>query len=299
MARVGVPVIDMQKVEGLEEKIVKAFEEWGCFRMVNHGVPPQLLAEMKVVVASLFDLPEDIESQTTYTKHGMGYIRRGLINSFYESLGIGNISSSEDFCDNLDVSTHQRKTIYNYINAIHDLAQHLGRKLMKGNGLEGDLFDGWCCELRMNKYHFCHESVGLLGSESHSDPSFLTILQDDENMNGLQVVDKYSGEFVSLDHVPGTLVVNAGDIGKLAKYLEQREILQCDSQSMLFGTRNTLFDFMLGPTDSKVEAPSNLLDSDHPRLYVPVDYKEYRKVRTSKRVITGAGADLFLVNSPP
>ncbi|MFS7921684.1 putative non-hem dioxygenase domain, isopenicillin N synthase [Helianthus anomalus] len=114
MARVGVPVIDMQKAEALEEEIVKAFEEWGCFRMVNHGVPPQLMAEMKTVVASLFDLPEEIQSRDTYTKHGMGYTRQGLTNPFHESFGIRNISSSDDFCGNLDVSTHQRYTKKNF-----------------------------------------------------------------------------------------------------------------------------------------------------------------------------------------
>lgn len=86
---------------------------------------------------------------------------------------------------------------------------------MEGCGLTGDLFDGWCCQLRLNKYHFCPESIGLNGTPTHTDPSFLTILQDDEDVNGLQVVDKVSGEFVPFDHVPGTLAINIGDIGKV------------------------------------------------------------------------------------
>ncbi|MFS7921685.1 putative oxoglutarate/iron-dependent dioxygenase, isopenicillin N synthase [Helianthus anomalus] len=191
-----------------------------------------------------------------------------------------------------------RKTIYKYKNAISDLAQLLGRKLMKGNGLVGDLFDGWCCELRMNKYHFCDESVGLLGSDLHSDPSFLTIVQDDENVNGLQVVDKYSGEFVPLDHIPGSLVVNIGDIGKIwsnGRYCNVGHRVCCFEPKI----RYSIALFMLGPNDTKVEAPSTLVDSNHPRLYVPVDFKEYRHVRTSRRAITGGGPDLFLFNSTP
>ncbi|MFS7921672.1 putative gibberellin 3-beta-dioxygenase [Helianthus anomalus] len=112
MARVGVPVIDMQKDEGSSEEIVKAFEEWGCFRMVNHGVPSQLMADMKAVTASLFDLPEEIQDGTANTKHGMGYVKRGVINPFYEGLSIGNILAVHNLCDNLVFSTHQRYAFF-------------------------------------------------------------------------------------------------------------------------------------------------------------------------------------------
>ncbi|KAF5814697.1 putative gibberellin 3-beta-dioxygenase [Helianthus annuus] len=299
MARVRVPVIDMQKVEGSSEEIVKAFEEWGCFRMVNHGVPSQLMADMKALTASLFDLPEEIQDEMANTKHGMGYIKRGVINPFYESLSISNILSIDNLCDNLVVSTHQREIIYKYTQAIHDLARLLGHKLMKGHGLVGDLFDdGWCCELRMIKYHFCQESVGLSGTDLHSDHTFLTILLDDENLNGLQVVDKYSGEFVTIDHVPDTLVVNVGDIGKIwsnGRYCNVLHKVRCLEPKVCY----SIAFFMFGPTDTKVEAPSKLVDTDHPRLYVPFDYKEYKQVRTTKRAITGGAVDLFSINSTP
>ena len=49
----------------------------------------------------------------------------------------------------------------------------------------------------------------------HSDPGFLTILQDDELVNGLEVVNQYTGELVSVNPVPGTLVVNIGDVAKI------------------------------------------------------------------------------------
>ncbi|KAJ0801529.1 putative gibberellin 3-beta-dioxygenase [Helianthus annuus] len=270
MARVGVPVIDMQKVEGSSGEIVKAFEEWGCFRMVNHGVPSQLMADMKAVTASLFDLPEKIQDGAANTKHGMGYIKRGVINPFCEGLSISNILSVDNLCDNLVVSTHQREIIHKYTKAIHDLARLLGRKLMKGHGLIGDLFDGWCCELRMIKYHFCQESVGLSGTDLHSDHTFLTILLDDENLNGLQIWS--NGRYCNVLHK-----------------------VRCLEPKVCY----SIAFFMFGPTDTKVEAPSKLVDTDHPRLYVPFDYKEYKQVRTSKRAITGGAVDLFSINSTP
>lgn len=50
----------------------------------------------------------------------------------------------------------------------------------------------------------------------HTDSGILTILQDDGNVSGLELVDK-SGAFVSIDPWPGTLLVNLGDIAKVGK----------------------------------------------------------------------------------
>ncbi|KAD4179017.1 hypothetical protein E3N88_27608 [Mikania micrantha] len=296
MAMQGVPVIDMQKVDGLGEELVKACEEWGCFRMVNHGIPVELMAEMKVVTASLFDLPEEVKRRTVDIGPGNGYVPRNAISSFYEGFSIDRISSTNKFCDRLDVSTHQREIIYRYIKAIRDLAGHLGRKLMEGSGLAGDLFDGWWCQLRMNKYHYCAESVGLAGAGLHCDPSFLTILQDDEHVNGLQVVDKLSGEFTPVDYVPGTLVVNVGDIGKIwsnGRYYNVKHRIWCFEPK----TRYSIALFVFGPTHKKIEAPSEFVDLKHPRLYVPIDADEYRLFRYANEMRTGDAVDLFRTNS--
>ncbi|KAK1431068.1 hypothetical protein QVD17_14284 [Tagetes erecta] len=294
MATEGVPVIDMQKVAGLGEDIVKACEEWGCFRIINHGVPAELMAEMKVVAASLFDLPEEIKRRTIDPGPGKGYVGRNAISPFYEGFSIDQISSTNEFCDRLDVTAHQREIINRYIKTIRDLAGHIGQKLLEGSGLEGDLFDGWWCQLRMNKYHYCPESVGLTGAGLHSDPSFLTILQDDESVNGLQIVDKLSGDFVPVNHVPGTLAVNVGDIGKLwsnGRYYNVKHRIWCFEPK----TRYSIGLFVFGPTGIKIEAPSTLVDAIHPRLYVPIDAEEYRHVRYSMEMRTGGALDLFRI----
>ncbi|KAM0009312.1 putative gibberellin 3-beta-dioxygenase [Helianthus debilis subsp. tardiflorus] len=293
MARERVPVIDMQKVEGLGKEIRKACEEWGCFRILNHGIPVELMVEMKAVCASIFDLPEEIKRRTADPRPGKGYDGRYAISPFYEGFSIDDISSTNDFCNCLDASTHQREIIQRYIKAIHDLAGHLGRKLMEGSGLDGDLFDGWWCQLRINKYHYCLESVGLVGARLHTDASFLTILQDDENVNGLQIVDKISGEFAPVNYVPGTLVIIVGDIGKIwsnGRYYNVNHRAMCFEPK----TRYSIGFFVNGPTDKKIEAPSKLVDSsEHPRLYVPVDVDEYIHLRFSTEMRTGGAVDLF------
>nr|XP_043628866.1 2-oxoglutarate-dependent dioxygenase DAO-like [Erigeron canadensis] len=292
MGREGVPVIDMQKIDQMGKEIVKACEEWGCFRMVNHVVPTELMAEMKVVAASLFDLPSEIKTRTTSSVRGKGYIGCDPRTPFFESFSIDDISSIDEFCDHLAISPSQREVIYKYTKAIRDLAGILGRKMKEGNGLSGDLFDDqWCYQFRMNKYHYTSETIGLPGIHMHSDSTFLTILLEDD-VNGLQIVDNDTGEFVPVDPVPNSLIANVGDIGKAwsnGRFCSAKHIEWCYEAK----TRYTIPLFILGPKDKKVEAPSEFIDSEHPRRYVPIEFEEYKQFRMSSKLSTDDALDLF------
>lgn len=101
----------------------------------------------------------------------------------------------------------------------------IGNKLAETMGLGGDLFKEWPCQFRINKYNFTPETVGSPGVQIHTDSSFLTILQDDENVGGLEVMDK-SGAFVAVDPMPGTLLVNLGDIATVGKSTNALKIFQ-------------------------------------------------------------------------
>nr|GEX60735.1 2-oxoglutarate-dependent dioxygenase DAO-like [Tanacetum cinerariifolium] len=91
------------------------------------------MAEMKAVVASLFDYPEEIKMRTVHVELGKGYVERNLASSFFEGFSIDDISLSGEFCDRIDASPHQREIIKKYIKAIRDLARLLGLKLMEGS----------------------------------------------------------------------------------------------------------------------------------------------------------------------
>lgn len=88
-------------------------------------------------------------------------------------------------------------------------------KIVEAMGLSTLSFEAWPCQFRINKYNFTPETVGSTGVQIHTDSSFLTILQDDENVGGLEVMNK-SGEFVAVEPVPGSLVVNFGDIATVS-----------------------------------------------------------------------------------
>uniref|UniRef100_A0A6N2MUW6 Fe2OG dioxygenase domain-containing protein n=1 Tax=Salix viminalis TaxID=40686 RepID=A0A6N2MUW6_SALVM len=214
MGEGGVPIIDLHEFPGQYEKLRRACVEWGCFRIVNHSISSTLMADMKMVVGSLLDLPFDVKNRNTDVIAGSGYMAPSKVNPLYEALGLYDIGSSqavETFCAQLDASPYQREVIEMYAKAIHGAAMDIARKLAESMGLNGNLFESWISQFRINKYSFTPETIGSSGVQIHTDSGFLTILQDDENVGGLEVMDP-SGVYIAVDPSPGTLLVNLGDI---------------------------------------------------------------------------------------
>jgi len=107
--------------------------------------------------------------------------------------------------------------IKSYAAKLHELAVDIASKIAESMGLAGCSFNEWTCLLRPNKYSFTQETVGSSGVFTHTDTSFLTVLQEDESVGGLEMMlDQSSGEFVAVDPVPGSFLVNLGDVAKVS-----------------------------------------------------------------------------------
>ncbi|KAG5235770.1 adventitious rooting related oxygenase family protein [Salix suchowensis] len=297
MGESGVPVIDLHEFPGQYEKLRRACVEWGCFRIVNHSISSTLMADMKRVVGSLLDLPFDVKNRNIDVIAGSGYMAPSKVNPLYEALGLYDIGSSqavETFCAQLDASPYQREVIEMYAKAIHGAAMDIARKLAESMGLNGNLFESWISQFRINKYSFTPETIGSSGVQIHTDSGFLTILQDDENVGGLEVMDP-SGVYIAVDPSPGTLLVNLGDIATAWSNGRLRNVkhrVQCKESTI----RISIASFLVGPRD-EVEAPPELVDSEHPRLYVSFTYEDYRKLRLTTKLPAGEALELKRIQS--
>nr|GEX60734.1 2-oxoglutarate-dependent dioxygenase DAO-like [Tanacetum cinerariifolium] len=103
------------------------------------------------------------------------------------------------------------------------------------------------------------------------------ILQDDEDVNGLQLTDKNSFPLI---------LFRAWSNGR---YWTAKHRVRCFEPK----TRYSIALFVLGPNDKMIEAPSQFVDLEHPRYYVPIDPKKYRDVRVTHQVRTGVALELF------
>ncbi|XP_059663967.1 2-oxoglutarate-dependent dioxygenase DAO-like [Cornus florida] len=290
-----IPMIDMQKFPGESGKLVAACEEWGCFRIINHGIPATMLSEMQFISRSLLDLPVETKRLYGEAVGGKGYSPPLEASPLLEGLDVYDMASPgavNALCSHLHVSPHQRETIMKYTAAIHELAMTLGSRLGESMGFCSDLFKGWPCRFRLNKYHFSPQTVGSTGAPMHSDAGFLTVVHDDEIVNGLEAVDKKTGVLFPIDPMPGTLLVNVGDLAKAwsnGRFCNVKHRVQCNEGTI----RTSMACFVLGPKEEKVEAPPQLVDSDHPRLFIPFTFQEYINLRISTRSPTGEALQLL------
>ncbi|KAL8125332.1 2-oxoglutarate-dependent dioxygenase DAO-like isoform X1 [Apium graveolens] len=293
----SIPVIDLEDFPAQSSKLVQAGEEWGCFRLVNHHniLSVTLMSDMKSVVQSLQDFPPEIKCRNTGIIHGSWYITPSLANPLYEAFGL-YMSCPEDvnfFCSQLNVSPSQRETINKYTKAVHELLVEISGKLADALGISGFTIEGWPCLFRINQFNFAKETIGSSGFKIHTDSGFLAIVQDDEGVSGLEVMDK-SGAFIPIDPWPGALVVNLGDVAKAWSNGRLRTVkhrVQCKEGS----SRYSIAAF-LGPSNQIVEAPPELVDDAHPRLYAPFTFEDYRNLRFSTKLNDGEALNLLLID---
>ncbi|KAK8949494.1 Gibberellin 3-beta-dioxygenase 4 [Platanthera zijinensis] len=287
------PVIDLANFPKELEKLAAAATGLGSFRIVNHGMSPMLTEEMKIVTRSLFKLPAEARRRSVNDNiHGGGYISLSELR-FLEAFSIYDASSMTDihtFCSLLDTTTQQRcdlkvysEIISAYIEKLHDVVVNVARKVAESVGyiLADFSFDEWPCLARLNFFNFkVEEDIGCIGVPAHTDSGFLSVLQEDVSVGGLEIMNS-NGNFVSIDPVPGTLIVNIGDVGKVVKVWSNGRLQNAKHRVICKDAKSriSINMFLLAAKDDKVETEAIFVDSEHPRIYQTFILSEYRKLR--------------------
>ncbi|KAH0460847.1 hypothetical protein IEQ34_008422 [Dendrobium chrysotoxum] len=291
---ISVPVIDLTDFPSERSKLAAASTVLGCFRVVNHGIPEAMRADMKAAVRSLFEISAEAKLRNVDIIPGSGYRPPSTSNPFYEAFGLYNAASTSDvraFCSLLEASPFHQEIISSYASKLHALIVDIASKVADSLGLVGYSFQDWPCQFRLNKYNFTNETVGSPGVQIHTDSGFLTVLQEDESVGGLEIMDS-TGNFMVVDPVPGSFLVNLGDIAKVwsnGRLHNIKHRVQCKEAL----PRISIALFMLAPKDDKVEPQQDFIDFEHPRLYQTFSFKEYRKLRLSPEASAGEALSLL------
>ncbi|KAK9164818.1 hypothetical protein Scep_000009 [Stephania cephalantha] len=304
-----IPVIDLRGSDELQvqHQLVEACKEWGCFRLINHGVPLPLMHQMKGVVRSLLDLPAHVKARNVDVIAGSGYVPPNKDNPLYEALGLYDVASPsavDAFCSQLGASPGEREAIECYSRAVHGVVREVAEKLGESMGVKKDEMEEWPwpCQFRINKYNFTHQTLASSASGvcTHTDSGFLTLLQEDDCVGGLEVMHKSSASFVAIHPSPGTFLINLGDIAAAWSngiFYNVKHRVQCKEAAV----RVSIALFLLGPKEAPVEPPPQILDSNNaqPRLYAPFTYEDYRKLRLSTGLRAGEALQLLRLDHAP
>ncbi|XP_014519820.1 2-oxoglutarate-dependent dioxygenase DAO-like [Vigna radiata var. radiata] len=283
----SVPEVDFEKLSEGEElkKLREACEKYGILRVINHPIPETLMIEMKSVVKFMHDLPLEIKMRNKSIIPDSGYIPPHPSSPLYEAMAIYDFHKSpqalEDFFSQLDLPPHYRKIVKSYGKAIHELASNIAKEMGKSLGIEDVDFKDWPFILRSIKYNFSPENIGEIGVMLHSDTGFITLIQDDETVSGLELLDD-SGLFKVVTPKPGSLLCIVGDVGRVwsnEKFWNARHRVICNETC----TRYSFGVFMLAARDGIVEAHPKLAERNDAPRYRPFKYEDLRQFR----IVTG------------
>ncbi|KAK9704897.1 hypothetical protein RND81_07G018500 [Saponaria officinalis] len=222
--RVHFPTIDLGD-EGstwgvrVVDEIRHACETWGFFQIVNHGITQTTMQELLDGIRRFHEQPA-MEKTRLYTrefKKVKFYSNGDLLVS---KAANWRDSISCEFSDG-DLNPEElpsicREAISNYMKGILRLKKKLAESLSMALGLDNDYLARIECmgtaNLVCHYYPACPEPHLTLGATKHSDPSFMTILLQD-NIGGLEVF--HQKQWIDVPPKTEALVVHIGDLMQL------------------------------------------------------------------------------------
>lgn len=211
-----VPVIDLTTERSNLIALVKsAAESVGFFQIINHGVPAKLLAETLASTRSFHEEPA--EAKAPYYTRDQARRVRYLSNFHLYTSPAANWRDTLFIAINApeeEIPPACRGIVGEYMRQVKKLGALLLELLSEALGLHPGYLEheAGCIDdfaVTGQYYPLCPEPHLTMGTTSHSDPSFLTVLLQDD-VGGLQVLLD-DGSWVDVPPVPGALVVNIGD----------------------------------------------------------------------------------------
>ncbi|XP_057832890.2 oxoglutarate-dependent flavonoid 7-O-demethylase 1 [Cryptomeria japonica] len=282
----SIPVIDLAAHHSeIVTQVAKASQDWGFFQVINHGIDLSLLERIKRVSKEFFDLPLEEKRKQCPVRPGTrmleGYgrffdISDDTVLDWVDALVHYVYPPSVMAVEHWPKTPHTyRETYEKYGEEVLKLADKLLGLLSEGLGLGSDyvqtLIKEPLLQLRINYYPPCPQPDLVHGVKPHSDGSVITVLLDDQ-VEGLQV--RKGGKWLSVSPVPGSLVVNIGDLLQIisnGKYIsaEHKAVVNTNQYRM------SVVLFLLAEDGVLIAPAPELIDESHPRLYQSTISEEY------------------------
>ncbi|KAJ6838223.1 protein DOWNY MILDEW RESISTANCE 6-like [Iris pallida] len=293
----AIPVIDLgggggsgDADESIINQIYDAGRGFGCFQVVNHGIPEGLLDEIRRCAEGFFGLPvEDKAGYCSDDPNRLPILSTGA--AVYRSSGR---SYWRDFlrlsCYPVEEFMHLypekppefRNAIAGYTVETRALAARILRMIGKGLGLDENHFDGALegGQIRMlvNHYPPCPDPSLTLGLPRHADSSILTLLLQ-RDVRGLQVLHGGS-EWVEVEPLPNAIIVICGlplefFTNGLVRAAEHQVVTNAS-------TTRTTINMFVTPRRECLVAPSEPLITDRtPRSYRSFSYAEFTEAHAA------------------
>lgn len=283
----SIPVVDLseQKTRVVQD-LVKACEDYGFFKVVNHGISQALIDAMEAEAEKLFALPLSEKERAgpadpygygnrSIGRNGdVGWIEYLLFRSDFQYVQQRYKAISPDnyinFCN----------TASKYISATKKLACDILELLAEGLGLPENVFssfltaEGSDSAFRLNHYPPCPDPSNIIGFGEHTDPQILTVLHSND-VGGLQVLCR-DGKWVTVSPDPSSFSINIGDCMQVLTNGRFKSVRHRAVTNTLRSRISMMF-FGAPALDATIVTPSQLVDEDRPAQYMPFLWSQYKK----------------------
>ncbi|WZZ49152.1 hypothetical protein YC2023_049259 [Brassica napus] len=249
------PIIDIAELLGPNRShvlrtIAEACENYGFFQVVNHGMVGDVSRNMIEVCKKFFELP--YEERSKYMTSDMSAPVRSLAAIYAKETKEMFDLMVKAILESLEIDGEGDKA---------------AEELKEGSQL-----------VVVNCYPPCPQPELTLGMPPHSDYGFVTLLLQDD-VEGLQIM--YRDEWVTVDPIPGSFVVNVGDHLEIFSNGRYKSVLH---RVLVNSTKPRISVASLHsfPLTSVVKPSPKLTDKHNPPQYMDTDFATFLQYISSR-----------------
>ncbi|KAH7838831.1 hypothetical protein Vadar_031723 [Vaccinium darrowii] len=295
----GIPVIDLSAPDA-KTLLVEACQEFGFFKVVNHGVCLELMARLEAEAIKFFNLPQsDKDKAGPPSPFGYGNKKIGpngdvgWIEYLLFSTNPEYISHKTSLSIFQEKPEIFRSAVKEYISKVRDVVCEVleliadGLKIEPRNMMSKLLRDEKSDSVfRLNHYPPCPElqalsGRNLIGFGEHTDPQIMSAVRSN-NTTGLQISLR-DGTWVSVPPDHSSFFINVGDSLQVmtnGRFRSVRHRVLADSLK----SRVSMIYFGGPPVSEKIRPLSPLMEVGEESLYKEFTWCEYKKSAYKSRL---------------
>ncbi|KAL7583233.1 gibberellin 2-beta-dioxygenase 2 [Lactuca sativa] len=307
---IGIPIIDLSlDTTTLSHRIITACQDYGFFKVVNHGVPIEIISKMEEVANGFFFKPasEKLKAKSNppspfgYGCRSIGF--NGDVGELEYLLLQANpdqlLLHSDTFNVVSDQPTDFSCAVEDYIHVVKGLTCGLLEILALGLSLtDTNIFSRFIEDVdsdscfRINHYpgvktthesnYKASQSHQRIGFGEHSDPQIFTILRSND-VPGLQI-STVDGLWIPVNVEPTDFCVFVGDALEVLTNGRLKSVRHRVMANMSSRSRLSMMYFAAPAMNEWIFPIPQIISPGEQRLYKSFTWNEYKKAAYSLRL---------------